>query len=244
MAPDTAVQAVALAKATNTIARTYKKSVAVIACIPHTHLAGVSKAVKALSLGAQSVAPVTTVASTGMISAAMVKAAGATYSLVGHSESRAYGDTNEIVKEQLNRLLEKKLVPILCVGEKERDAHGWYLSVIKDQLESALQDVPKATLKRTVIAYEPVWAIGVNATREATPVECREMVIFIHKIIADLYDEKTSKSIPVLYGGSVDESNAGTFVREGGADGLLVGRVSLEPKRFVKIAESISKIEK
>ncbi len=240
MAPDTAVQAASLAKATATIARTYKKSLSVIVAVPSIHLAAVTKAAKNLPLAGQTIAPTMAVASTGLVSASMLKGAKAGYCIVGHSESRARGETNEIVREQIDCLFEKKIIPILCVGEKERDAQGWYLSVIKDQLESAFADVPKATLKRVVVAYEPVWAIGAQATREATPAECQEMIIFIRKIIADLYDEKVAASIKVLYGGSVSETNAYSFVTDGGADGLLVGRVSLEPKRFAKLAQSIS----
>lgn len=243
MAPDTGVQAVALAKATAGVARTYKKTVTVVACVPFIHVMSVTKSAKSLAVGAQTVAPTTTVAATGMVSAGMLKGAGCTYCIVGHSESRARGETNELIKQQLDTLLDKKIIPILCVGEKTRDAQGWYLSVMKDQLESALLDVPKATLKRIVIAYEPVWAIGADAVREATPAESLEMIIFIRKIIADLYDEKIAAQVTILYGGSVSETNGHTFVREGGADGLLVGRVSLEPKRFAKIADSLAKIE-
>lgn len=240
MAPDTPKSASALAKATTTIAKTYKKQVQVVACAPHIHLVGVHAAAKTLLIGSQDVAATAVVASTGNISAAMVKASGATYSIVGHSETRAMGDTNDIVKQKIDQALAAKLTPILCVGEKERDDHGWYLSTIKDQIESAFTGIAKPTLKRFVIAYEPVWAIGATATREATPVECQEMVLFIRKLLSDLYDEKVAKTIPVLYGGSVSEENARAFVTDGGADGLLVGRVSLEPKRFTKIAQRIA----
>ncbi|MBP6904567.1 MAG: triose-phosphate isomerase [Candidatus Pacebacteria bacterium] len=243
MAPDTPVQAVALAKATAGIARTYKKGVTIVVCVPYVHIGHLAKATKTLLIGGQTVAATTTIASTGLISASMLRAVGCSYCIVGHSESRAQGETNETVQQQLHALLDKKIIPILCVGEKTRDTQGWYLSIIKDQIESALENVPKSTLKRLVIAYEPIWAIGEAADREATPGESLEMIIFIRKIIADLYDEKIAASITILYGGSVNETNGHTFIREGGADGLLVGRVSLEPKRFAKIADSLSKIE-
>ena len=242
MAPETAIQAVTLTKKTHAIARATKKNITTVICPPFIHLQIVSKNARNLFVGAQGVAPVPTIATTGMVSAGMLKGAGVTYCIVGHSESRARGETNDLVKEQLDRLLEKKIIPILCVGEHDRDPHGWYLSTIKDQIESALLNIPKATLKRIVIAYEPVWAIGEHATREATPVECNEMVIFIKKIIADLYDEKVASGMTILYGGSVTEINASVFVTDGGADGLLVGRVSLDPKRFGTLAQRIATV--
>ncbi len=239
MAPDTSLQALSLAKATAKIAKTYKKNLHMVACVPSVYLGTLQKSVKSLALGAQTVAHTLGGAETGLVSAAMLKSLGATYSIVGHSESRARGDTDALVAQQLARLVEKKITPILCVGEKARDAQGWYLSAIKEQLETALAAVPQAALKRMIIAYEPVWAIGKDAVRGATPEECRTMVIFIRKIVADLSNEKTAAQIPVLYGGSVDETNAHSFITEGEANGLLVGRVSLEPKRFVKLAQSI-----
>lgn len=240
MAPETPKQAIALAKATATIAKTYKKHLQLITCVPSVHLTTTHASAKTLVLGSQDVAATAVVATTGGVSATMIKGVGATYSIVGHSETRAGGDTNDTVKQKIDHILSAKLMPILCVGEKERDDHGWYLSTIKDQLESAFAGVAKPTLKRCIIAYEPVWAIGATATREATPVECQEMILFIRKILSDLYDEKVAKTIPIVYGGSVTEDNARAFVTDGGADGLLVGRVSLEPKRFAKIAQRIA----
>ena len=240
MAPDIPTQAQQLAKATASVLRAHKKHLEIITCVPFPYLMTVGAAARALPIGAQDVATGVSIASTGQVSAMMLKGSGAEYCIVGHSECRAHGDTNESVKAKIDRLLEKKLIPILCVGEKERDMHGWYLSVIKDQIESALDGVPKATLKRVIIAYEPVWAIGVDATREATPSECREMIMFIRKLIADLYDEKVARSVAIVYGGSVNEDNAVSFLTEGEAQGLLVGRVSLDAKRFAKLASRIA----
>lgn len=241
MAPDTTKAATALAKKTATIAKTYKKKTSLVVCAPFVHLAPIAILRRPASLGAQSVGSTDVVASTGLVSATMLKSIGVEYCIIGHSESRSRGESNDEVKAQLDRLLAKKITPILCVGEQERDTHGWYLSTVKDQIESALANVPKATLKRIVIAYEPVWAIGAKATREATPIECREMVIFIQKVINDLYNgEKVSPRI--LYGGSVSVENAATFITEGTVQGLLVGRVSLDPKAFGTLVKNVSLI--
>lgn len=242
MAPSTPKAALALAKSTMAITKQTKKSLSVIACVPSVYLASVAVSAKSLVLGAQNVSTATDVASTGQISAAILKALKAEHCIIGHSESRATGETNELIREKLDRLVDQKITPILCVGERERDNQGWYLSGIKDQVESALSSIPKAALKRIMIAYEPVWAIGAKAEREATPVECREMVMYIRRLITDMFDEKTARSIPILYGGSVSEDNAAAFVTDGEASGLLVGRVSLDPKRFGKLATRISTI--
>ena len=240
MAPETLVGALRLAKSTSTLAKKYKKSLTVIAAVPALYIPSIVSKERSLVIAAQDVAQSATVASTGSIGANLLKGNKVSYCIVGHSECRSAGDTNEIVKTKIVRLIEKKITPIICVGEKVRDEQGWYLSGIKDQIESALSAVPKAMVKRIIIAYEPVWAIGSHAVREATPVECQEMMLFIRKILADLSDHKTATQVSILYGGSVSEDNARAFLDDGGADGLLVGRVSLDAKRFAKLAERIS----
>ncbi|MDB5188606.1 MAG: triosephosphate isomerase, triosephosphate isomerase [Candidatus Nomurabacteria bacterium] len=241
MAPEKGTQAADLVKKTNDMAKLYKKNITTIICPPSIFLASVVKTAKApLLVGAQGVAGSVEVAQTGKISAGMLKDSGAQYVIVGHSEMRARGDSNTDVQEQITRLFEKKLIPIVCVGEKAHDAQGWYLSEVKEQLETAFGNLTPLQAKKMLIAYEPVWAIGAKAQRAATPLECREMTIFICKFLTDKYGEKVAKAIPVLYGGSADEFNAKSFVTEGGAQGFLVGRVSLDAKRFNSLAKSIS----
>jgi triosephosphate isomerase (TIM) len=241
MAPEKPLQAIDLIKKTLVIARTHKKTLSIVTCVPFVHLLPLTKVVKApLFLGVQNVSGTVAPASTGQISAGMLKAIGISYGIVGHSEARALGEDNQLVAEKALRLLEKNIIPVICIGERERDEHGWYLSIVKDQLEAVLTKLPDSALKKIVIAYEPVWAIGANAQRTATPLECQEMVIFIRKILADYKDEKAAAKVPILYGGSVDEFNAHIFLEEGGANGLLVGRVSMEPKRFATLAASIA----
>ena len=240
MAPEKASDVQKLAKGALSIAKQEKKRLSVIVCPPVAHIPAAVKVSKALKVGAQTVAGSNEVAQTGLVSAGQLRAIGAAYCIVGHSEARARGEGNDVVAQQILRLLEKKITPIICVGEKSRDHQGWYLSEVKDQLESFLSVVPKVAIKQMIIAYEPVWAIGKDATREATPAECEEMVIYIRKIITDVFDSKTGDSVRVLYGGSVHEKNARSFIKEGKAQGLLVGRVSLDTKRFAALAASIS----
>lgn len=238
MAPEKKEQAITLSKKLNVLIKKYK-STDFVFCPPYIYLEGIKKQVKNLTLGAQKVSTSFEVANTSAISATMVKNIGAEYCIAGHSEVRAMGETDEMINQEILNLLEKKVKPIFCIGEIKRDTQGWYLSSIKDQIQKGLAGVTTAQLKNVVIAYEPVWAIGKNAEREATPVESMEMVIFIKKIIADLYDEKSSKNITILYGGSVNENNAKSFVTAGGANGLLIGRVSLDIKKFEILLKSI-----
>ncbi len=241
MAPEKSTQAGDLVKKSNEIARLYKKSLSVIVCPPSVFILLAAKQAKVpLLVGAQGVAATDMPAQTGLVSAAMLKDTGAKYAIIGHSEMRARGDSNADVKEQLTRLFEKKLVPIACIGEKERDVQGWYLSEVKEQLETLFAGLAPLQAKKVIIAYEPVWAIGAKAKRAATPAECREMTIFIRKFLSDKYGEKAAKAVAVIYGGSADEFNAKSFIDEGGVQGFLVGRVSLDAKRFGSLAKAIS----
>jgi len=239
MAPEKPTDAIRLAKSVAALSKKYKKNISFIACPPFVHLAAVAKASKAFRVGGQLVAADSTEAQTGLISAGMLKASGAQYCIVGHSEARARGENNEVVAQQIARLVEKKIIPIACVGERARDTQGWYLSEVKDQVESILSALPRAALRQLIIAYEPVWAIGVRAERVATPAECREMIIYIRKVIADTCGAKASESVTIVYGGSVDEKNARTFLTEGAAQGHLVGRASLDVKRLGALAASL-----
>lgn len=241
MAPDTSVQAINLAKKIDKISKKYKKNLKVLLAVPFIHTGVVAKSLKSSILTGQSISSSKVVASTGSISASMARSYGIKYCIVGHSESRARGEDDKSINNQIKNLLEKGIKPVLCVGEKERDTHGWYLSSVKEQIENALSGVQKNSLKLVTIAYEPVWAIGSNSIRVATPSECQEMIIFIKKVLSDIYGDKLSNTVPILYGGSVDEKNASDFIDLGRADGLLVGRVSLDADKFGEIAKSISK---
>jgi triosephosphate isomerase len=181
-------------------------------------------------------------AGTGSVSAGALCDLGVSSVIVGHSERRALGDGNEVVAKKMKQALASRLRPILCVGEKERDVEGTYLGFLKEQIISALVKVPPELVKLITIAYEPVWAIGKDAKSAATPGDFLEKSIFIRRVIADLYDQKIATMIPILYGGSVDETNASSFLGEGKAQGLLVGRASLDPRSFGAIIKSVNNI--
>ncbi len=181
-------------------------------------------------------------AHTGEISPFMLSSVGAKYVIVGHSERRARGDTAEVVNKKTQVALKLGFTTILCVGEGARDEDGDYYGFIKDQILVALDKTPKRLLKQLVIAYEPLWAIGDKATHPIYPRDLYEMVIFIRKVLSDSFGRKTADEISILYGGSVDETNAEGFLTDGHADGLLVGRASLDAKKFKQITEIAEKL--
>ena len=188
-----------------------------------------------IKLVAQDAFPGDTGAETGAISVGMIAALGTSYVIVGHSEMRARGESDENIAGKIKSALEYGITPVLCVGEKEREQDMWYLHTVKSQLETALATVSKKRIEQVVIAYEPVWAIGKQALREATPKECEEMVIYIRKVLADRFGQKETKRVRILYGGSVDAKNAKVFLEQGGVNGLLIGRASLDAKQFATI---------
>lgn len=236
MAPDTLLEALMLAKETGAAAK--KNKIPLVICPPYIYTLALQK--KVALLGAQAVSPYIDMPHTGEISPLQLQKSGVTYAIVGHSERRhTFYENNTSIQQAVVHLTEKKITPIICVGEQTRDSKGAYLDFVKTQITSALALLQKAKLKDVVFAYEPVWAIGKAATRPATPVECQEMVIFIRKTIADIAGDKVAAKVQVLYGGSVDEENAKTFLTDGGADGLLVGRVSTDIKKFTKLIQSI-----
>lgn len=181
---------------------------------------------------------------TGEVSPSMIKSLKARYVILGHSERRALGETNEDVSKKANAVLVAGLTPIICVGEQTRDDHGAYMKRIEEQLRGSLAGIHKKSLSDVIIAYEPVWAIGANALRPASPEDVLEVSILMKKILSNMFDRETAQAVPMLYGGSVDAKNCGSFMAEGAADGLLVGRASLDPKHFseiLKIAEQSAK---
>lgn len=218
------------------------KRIDVVICPPHPFLFLKDKIKnKKIHLGSQDVFFEKNGPYTGEVSASMLKDFGVEYVIVGHSERRMLGDTNQTINKKILAIFKSKMAPIFCIGEKKRDVNGFYLSFIKEQITEGLIGVSKSQMKNMVIAYEPIWAIGSGAERVATSREFIEIRIFIKKIIADLYDIKTANEIKIIYGGSVHPLNTEAFIKEGESDGLLVGRDSLNRKLFCTIINLATK---
>jgi|TARA_Y100000310_G_scaffold162451_1_gene162419 triosephosphate isomerase len=217
------------------------KGVETVICPPDVYLTELRKFYigQKINFGAQDVFWKTEGSYTGQINAEQLTSVGASYCLVGHSERRAFGDTNEIVNKKIHELIKKKFTVVLCIGEDERDTHGRYLRFLREELAQGLKDVSKSDLKKIVIAYEPIWAIGKSAGDSMKSEEIHEMVIFVRKVLTELYDEKLARSVRVLYGGSVEKDNAHDLISGTEISGFLVGHASLDADNFNTILETV-----
>lgn len=208
-------------------------------CAPFTNLEALKEAFAGteIKVGAQNVHFADEGAFTGEISISMLEEIGVDFCIVGHSERRQYfGETDETVNKKLKKLFEGPIRPILCVGEslEERDADKAF-DVVGGQIKADLEGIDAADVKKLVIAYEPIWAIGTGRT--ATPDQAEEMCAFIRKTLIELYGEEVSDEVIIQYGGSVKPANATEIMNMDEIDGALVGGASLKPKDFMEIID-------
>ena len=181
---------------------------------------------------------------TAAVSGLMLKDAGADYVIIGHSERRQYFfESDETVNKKIKAALRYDLKSIVCVGETlaEREA-GQVYEVVNNQISAGLENLTQDDANKLVIAYEPIWAIGKDARRGANPEESLEMILYIKKTLTDMFGASAVDGMTMLYGGSVTPANAKMFLREGGADGLLIGRASLDPKTFSEILNGANEL--
>lgn len=175
---------------------------------------------------------------TGEVSATMLKSAGASYVLVGHSERRQYhAESNEQCAQKINRALEAGLLPIYCVGEtKEERLANAYEEVIESQLKGGLSHLNEAQLDSVIIAYEPVWAIGTGLT--ASPEQAQEVHAIIRGWLRNHMGAQVANQTSILYGGSVNAGNASALFSMEDIDGGLVGGASLKSRDFTEIVKA------
>ncbi len=201
--------------------------------VPDVYLSGLLEEKTKGILGVENLGHPEGGAHTGKSTVTMVKSVGGKFVILGHSEVRASGETDETINEKLKAALTEKLYCIVCVGEATRDPHGKYLQFIEGQLKTALHGIRPELCEYLAIAYEPIWAVGAKVS--ATTEECFEAVIAVRRTVATLFGIAHAKKVHVLYGGTVTKENAQSFLIEGGADGLLIGRTSLDAKAFAAI---------
>lgn len=215
------------------------KGIDLIICPPFPYLFLFKKnKITKISLGAQNVHNELEGSYTGEVSVKMLSSLGVKNVILGHGERRKLGETDEFINQKVLTLIKNKVNPIFCIGESNRDGDGNFLCFLEDQIKKGLNGLTKSQIKNVVIAYEPLWAIGKNAQREATREEFVEVKIFIKKVISDLYDSKSAHGIKIIYGGSINSNNAKSFL-DAGADGLLVGRDSINFKKFEALLNAI-----
>lgn len=210
--------------------------------VPFTSIAAASQYAKATQIvvGAQNMNDAREGAFTGEIAGLMLKEAGASFVLLGHSERRnIFGEDDAFIHKKVLRALQDDIQPVLCIGETaEHHGKGMTEEVLKDQLLTALEGVPKEDAEKLIIAYEPVWAIGSGKTPTATQIQkthafCRECLI-------EEFGKKVGGGIPILYGGSVKPDNVAEITAEKDVDGVLVGGASLDDKMLAEIIHNIA----
>ncbi len=214
------------------------RGVSLVIAPPSIYLREVIKLYKGrrISFAAQNAHFQTSGPYTGEMSMTQIKDARASYVILGHSERRAAGETNEDMRKKVPAALQASLIPIFCVGEQKRSVSGEHFLFVREQLRVGLADVLPGKISQVIIGYEPVWAIG--GEKSMSPHDMHEMTIFIRKTIVEMHGEK-AMHVKILYGGSVNETNAATMQNEGTVAGFIVGHVSVEPYRFKALLESL-----
>lgn len=210
-------------------------------CPPFVDLPAASEMVQGthIQLGAQNMYPEEKGAFTGEISPAMLKELHCRYVICGHSERRhIMGESDEFIHRKVVSALAHGLTPILCTGETaEQRNEGRTKEIIREELETALFDLPSEQVETIVIAYEPIWAIGTGAA--ATAVDAQAVAHFIRGELTRLYGETTAEKIRILYGGSVKAANIEDFMAQKDIDGGLIGGASLKAAEFKEIYEKV-----
>ena len=214
--------------------------VKVILCPPFTALASVKEATldSDILLGAQNMHWEEKGAYTGEVSPKMLLTIGCKYVIIGHSERRSYFfETNESVNLKVKSALGSGLIPIVCVGERleEREANKTE-QVVENHMKGAFLGLTADLVKKCVIAYEPVWAIGTGKT--ATPSQTNEVHLFIRELLSSMFGKECAENVNVLYGGSVKPENSKELLEMSDIDGALVGGASLDAESFEKIVRS------
>ncbi len=216
------------------------KKTEVVLCPPFVYLSPLSGLVGGnLFLGAQNANEVTVGALTGEVSYSELDQFGVKFVIVGHSERRKMGESDEVVNKKVKAVVGGGMTAIVCVGESSRDKDGDFYDFIKRQITADLKDVSKKSLAQVVVAYEPLWAIGAKEAMSAR--DLQETAIFIKKVLKDLFGV-FSDDVRILYGGDADRANSDKLVRDGNVDGLLIGRESLRAKDFIEIVKLVDAI--
>lgn len=213
-----------------------------VVCAPALFLDALVNASKGtdLGIGAQNMHFEDNGAFTGEISPVMLKALGVGYVVLGHSERREYfGETDELVNQKTHAAFNHGLTPIVCVGEtlEQREADQTK-DVVKTQTEKGLQGLSEEQVKRTVVAYEPVWAIGTGKT--ASSEDANEVCGYIRSVIAEQFSQEAADQVRIQYGGSVKPGNIKELMGMSDIDGALVGGASLEPQSFLQLLEGVN----
>jgi len=224
-----------------------------ILCPPPMYLEPLSQLVTGhrCALGAQDIFYEDQGSAVGEISGKMLADRKIGYSILGHSSRRARGESSDDVAGKVQSCLRNSIIPIVCIGEVSRGTEeepiepSIYLAEVEEQVIQSFGDIPKTAFGNIIITYEPVWAISANeGSREATPDDAREMIVYIKKVLADEFDLKKTDHLTFVYGGSVDVDNISNFIHEDEINGVLVGSASRDADEFTSMLEESNEIMK
>ena len=207
------------------------------------HGSAAGKEAESVQIAAQNCSDKDPGAFTGEVNVLMLRELYVRYVIIGHSERRSiYGETDAIINAKIKKAREANLKPIFCIGETlaEREA-GQLETVLRTQITGGLQDIAEKDMLETVIAYEPVWAIGTGVT--ATSAQAQEAHAFVRSVLVELYGAETAAKIRIQYGGSVKPNNAAELMGCPDIDGALIGGASLEPQSFLDIIVNGTKVQ-
>jgi len=215
-------------------------TVEIILCVPSTAVAAVSETVgdSLISVGAQNVHESDVGAYTGEISAPMLADVGCRYCLVGHSERRKYfSETDKTVSRKAKALLRARIVPIVCIGESPDERRkGLTVNKLEKQIVTCFEDLSPEQIMKTVVLYEPIWAIGTG--KMATSEQVEEVHQFVREVVQRLFSQQTAHKVRIVYGGSVKWSTVPAILRAKDIDGVAMGSDSLDVHNFIKIVQS------
>jgi triosephosphate isomerase len=214
--------------------------IAIAPAAPYVGLLASASAKEPAALAAQDVSVTVGGAETGEVAAGVLADLGVRYVIVGHSERRARGETDEIVTEKARHVLAHGMTPIVCVGETARDEEAQYLKHVRRQVSAVFTALSPKERLATVIAYEPIWAIGKTGAEAITPADLAEMVLYIRKVLGDFMPGRANQKVHILYGGSVGAENARLLAEGSDIDGFLVGRASTDVAAFSALVKAVS----
>jgi triosephosphate isomerase len=220
------------------------RGVQVAVCPPFTALAAVSEILAGtpIQLGAQTCHHEPAGAHTGEISLPMLTELGCRWVLVGHSERRKeIGESDELINRKLRAVLASGITPVLCVGEtSDERRQGLTFTTVEGQLRAGLAGLGADEIAKTILAYEPVWAIGTGVN--ATPAQAAEVQAYLRGLLSELSSKEIAQTVRILYGGSVKAENADALLAEPEVDGALVGGASLNAQGFIGIVRKAARI--
>lgn len=237
MNPATPEEAKKLFSVTKKLAATYKK-VDIIVAPPFVYIPLMKVDNKNLFLGAQNAHAMDVGAHTGEVGPVMLQGLGVRYVILGHSERRKEGETSALVNAKIKTVIANKMTAVVCIGEAVHDKDGEYLTFLRTQISETFAGLSRRDIASIIIAYEPIWAIGSAAKGAMMPNDLYETTLYIKKVLSELFTRDMANSIPIVYGGSVDEYNAQSLIDGGNVRGFLVGRASLSRETFLPIVSA------